>query len=139
MTVAPRILVVDDQEEIREMTAMILAGAGYEARTAASGPEALRLARCDSYDLMLLDINMPEMDGWETLRLLRADDALADLSVVMFSVKSEVRDKVHGMQEGAVDYITKPFGVDDILKRVRRVLDSADRRSSRRGAAPPTS
>jgi DNA-binding response OmpR family regulator len=71
---------------------------------------------------VLLDINMPEMDGWETLRLIKADDATRHLPVVMFSVKGEVRDKVHGLQEGAVDYLTKPFEVDDLLKRVRRVL-----------------
>jgi DNA-binding response OmpR family regulator len=62
------------------------------------------------------------MDGWSTLRLLRADDATDDLPVAMFSVKSEVRDKVAGLKDGAIDYITKPFGVDELASRVSRIL-----------------
>ncbi len=120
----PRILVVDDQAEIRDMTVLVLGEAGYRVLAAASGVEALRAARREPFDLVLLDINMPGMDGWETLRLMRADDALTGTPVVMFSVKSEVRDKVHGMQEGAVDYITKPFGVDELVERVRKVLSA---------------
>lgn len=118
-----RILVVDDDAEIRELTRMILASARYEVETAASGPAALHAVQIAPYDLVLLDINMPGMDGWETLRVLRADDTHADLPVVMFSVKSEFRDRVHGIQEGAVDYITKPFEADEMLSRVRRILD----------------
>jgi DNA-binding response OmpR family regulator len=119
---ASRVLVVDDQEEIREMTAMILSGAGYEVRTAAGGEEALREARRASFDVVLLDINMPGMGGWETLRLMRQDEALADLVVAMFSVKGEVRDKTAGLQYGASDYITKPFAVDDLVRRVARLV-----------------
>jgi len=93
--------------------------------TAASGREALTLARAASFDLMLLDINMPELDGWATLRLLRADEAHDTLPVAMFSVKSEVRDKVAGLKDGAIDYITKPFGVDELASRVSRILAAA--------------
>jgi len=125
------ILIVDDNEEIREMTRAILEGAGYRAATAASGREALAAARDSFFDLVLLDINMPGMDGWETLRLFKADDVLGMIPVVMFSVKKELSDKVQGMQEGAEGYITKPFGMDDLLVRVRRVLEA-------RGAAGPT-
>jgi DNA-binding response OmpR family regulator len=117
-----RVLVVDDQEDIREMARLVLSGAGYEVATASSGREALRLVRRSAFDLVLLDINMPEMDGWATLRLLRADDALDALPVAMFSVKSEVRDKVAGLKDGAIDYITKPFGVDELASRVSRIL-----------------
>lgn len=126
MTSPRRILVVDDDSDIQEVTRVILAGAGYEVVTLSSGPEALRALRGKSFDLVLLDINMPEMNGWETLRLLKADQACASLPVVMFSVKEEVRDKIHGMQEGAVDFITKPFVVDELLARVRRVLETLD-------------
>jgi two-component system, OmpR family, response regulator len=124
------ILVVDDNAEIREMTRAILEGGGYRIATAASGREALAAARESFFDLVLLDIDMPVMDGWETLRLLKADEVLGMIPVVMFSVKKELSDKVQGMQEGAEGYITKPFGMDDLLARVRRVLDSRD------GAAP---
>jgi DNA-binding response OmpR family regulator len=121
-----RILVVDDQEDIREMARLVLTGAGYEVATASSGREALRLARQKAFDLMLLDINMPDLDGWATLRLLRADDSLDDLKVAMFSVKSEVRDKVAGLKDGAIDYLTKPFSVDELVTRVSRILAEAN-------------
>ena len=119
-----KILVVDDQQEIRDVTEAVLSQGGYEISTASSGDEALgHLARAPC-DLVLLDINMPEMDGWETLRVLRADEQLSDLAVVMFSVKGEVSDKVHSLQQGASGYITKPFVVDELLARVKRILDS---------------
>jgi len=120
-----RILVVDDDADIQALTSTVLAGAGYEVTLASNGSEALRALHDAGFDLMLLDINMPDMSGWETLRLLRADEAFADLPVVMFSVKGQVRDKVHAMQEGAVDYITKPFVIDQLLARVERLLDPA--------------
>ena len=88
MSGAPRVLVVDDQEDIREMARVVLTDAGYEVVTAASGGDALRMVREASFDLMLLDINMPELDGWATLRLLRADEMQDTLRVAMFSVKS---------------------------------------------------
>jgi DNA-binding response OmpR family regulator len=122
MTEARRILVVDDEREILEMTSTLLAGAGYVTQTASSGTEALDQLGRGHYDLVLLDINMPGVDGWEVLRLIRADESLDELPVMIFSVKSEMRDKVVGMQEGAVDYITKPFEVDDLLARIERIM-----------------
>ena len=118
-----RILIVDDQADIAELTAVVLSAAGYGVATARSGIEALEHLAGSHFDLVLLDINMPEMDGWETLRLIRADASLGELPVVMFSVKNEIRDRVFGLQGGAVDYITKPYEVDQLLFRVRRVLD----------------
>ena len=122
MSGSQRILVVDDQAEIRDLTASLLSSEGFEVSTASDGGAALDHIFRDAYDLVLLDINMPEMDGWETLRLLRADEGLHDLPVVMFSVKGEIRDKVHAIQMGATDYITKPFALDDLVGRVRQVL-----------------
>ena len=120
------VIVVDDQADIRDLAVMVLAGAGYRVSAAADGAEALDRLHADPADLVLLDINMPGMDGWETLRLIRADDELAGVPVVMFSIKNEFRDKVHGMQEGALDYITKPFEVDELVERVRRIFESID-------------
>jgi DNA-binding response OmpR family regulator len=134
---ARSILVVDDQKEILDLTRKILENAEYSVVTASSGEEALRTVRKGAFDLVLLDINMPGMNGWETLRLLKADELLTLLPVVMFSVKSEVRDRVQGLQEGAVDYIPKPFREDDLLNRVRRVLESATRPAVRPAPAPP--
>lgn len=137
MSAAGRVLVVDDQEDIRDMARLVLEGAGYGVTTATSGREALRLARAEVFDLMLLDINMPDLDGWATLKLLRADDELDDLAVAMFSVKGEVRDKVAGLQDGAVDYITKPFGVDELVARVGRILGARGRGSRAVPTASP--
>ncbi len=123
MTDEQRILVVDDQQDIRDMTALVLSGAGYRVDTVDSGESALSTLEQDRFDLVLLDINMPEMDGWETLRLLRADEQLEDLAVVMFSIKGEVSDKVQSLKEGASGYITKPFVVDELVARVQRVLE----------------
>jgi DNA-binding response OmpR family regulator len=120
-----RILVVDDQPEILDITETVLSGAGYEVVTASSGGEALAQVGREAFDLVLLDINMPEMDGWETLRLIRADEQPDPLPVVMFSVKGELTDKVRSLQEGASGYITKPFVVDELVARIRRVLESA--------------
>jgi DNA-binding response OmpR family regulator len=122
-----RVLVVDDQEDIREMARLVLAGAGYDVVTVPSGREALRLTRTEPFDLVLLDINMPDLDGWATLRLLRADEMQDALPVAMFSVKGEIRDKVASLQDGAIDYITKPFGVDELIARVARILETTGR------------
>lgn len=127
MSEQPRILVVDDSREILDLTASVLATAGYPTETCTSGRQALARLGEERFDLVLLDINMPEMDGWETLRLLRADDQLAATPVVMFSVKGEISDKVHSLQEGASGYITKPFVVDELIARIERVLAAGAR------------
>ncbi len=137
MDVASRILVVDDQAEIRELTASILEAEGYDVRLAADGHEAMRSAFRERFDLVLLDVNMPEMDGWETLRLMKTDEDLAAVPVVLFTVKGEVRDQVHALQLGASGYVTKPFAVDDLLSRIRRVLD--ERRPGGRPSDPRVS
>jgi DNA-binding response OmpR family regulator len=125
MTDGQRILVVDDQKDIRDMTALVLSGAGYRVDTVESGESALSTLERDQFDLVLLDINMPTMDGWETLRMIRCDDDLSELPVVMFSVKGEIRDKIEGLQEGAVDFVTKPFAVDELIARVGKVLSGS--------------
>jgi len=122
MTDKKRILVVDDQREILDVTSLVLQSAGYATDTASSGDEALDRLTSQPFDLVLLDINMPGMDGWETLRLLRADDQLEQLVVLMFSIKGEVSDKVHSLQEGASGFISKPYEVDDLVERVNRAL-----------------
>lgn len=124
MQESPKILIVDDEAEIRDLAETILAAEQFLVRTACDGKEALNAFFEESFDLVLLDINMPQMDGWETLRLMRADDSLSGIPVVMFSIKGEIRDKSQGMMLGAVDYITKPFKVDELVLRVRQVLEA---------------
>ena len=121
-TARRRILVVDDDPEIRSLTRLVLEGEGYLVDEAGDGESAVTRALAGGLDLVLLDVNMPRMTGWETLRVLKADPLLSSLPVVMFTIKAEVRDKVHGLQDGALDYITKPFQVDDLAARVRRIF-----------------
>ena len=118
----PRVLLVDDDREILEMTSLLLGGAGYAVTTAASGEEALYRVREEIPDLVLLDINMPGMDGWEVLRVLQEDEATAGIPVVMFSVNFEVREKLRALQQGARDYVTKPFDTEALLRRVRELV-----------------
>ena len=118
-----RVLVVDDDRDTTELTALVLEGAGFSVIQAYSGAEGLEKAHTESPDLVLLDINMDRMDGWETLRLLRVDEATRNLPVAMFSVKYDLREKLQGMQLGATDYITKPFAHDDLIHRVRRIFE----------------
>ena len=118
-----RVLVVDDDREIVEMTRLILESGGYDVIPALSGEEALRNATRQRPDLILLDINMPGMDGWETLKILKVDEATQAIPVAMFSIKLELRDKLQGLKQGAFDYITKPFSYDEILERVGRIFE----------------
>lgn len=122
-----KILAVDDSALIHQMYKLFLSRyKNCKLVSAMNGLEALdKLAQEDDIDLVLLDINMPEMDGWETLRLIRCDEELTGLPVVMFSVKGEIRDKIESLQEGADDFVTKPFIVDDLIKRVGKVLAGA--------------
>ncbi len=121
------VMVVDDDADIVDMTRLVLEGGGYRVVPVRSGPEALRVLEDAQPDLILLDINMPEMDGWQVLRLLKVDERTSGIPVAMFSIKMEVRDKLHGLQEGAFDYITKPFSCDDLLSRVGKIFETMAR------------
>ena len=123
MSLRGRILVVDDDHEILDMTSMLLGSEGHEVSVAASGEEALQRLREDARpDLVLLDINMPGLDGWEVLRIRREDGTLDALPVIMFSVNFEIREKLRAMQQGAADYVVKPFETSSLLQRVESYL-----------------
>src|SRR5436309_14107621 len=120
---ACRVLLVDDDREIVEMTRMILESGGYQVTQALSGEEALRQAASERPDLIPLDINMPGMDGWETLKILKVDEGTREIPVAMLSIKLELRDELQRLKQGAFDYITKPFSYDEILERVRHIFE----------------
>ena len=122
------VMVVDDDADIVDMTRLVLEDGGYHVTAARSGQEALRALDRERPDLIILDINMPEMDGWQVLRLLQTDDRTRSIPVAMFSIKAEVRDRLHGLQEGAFDYIVKPFSCDELLQRVRRIFEALEER-----------
>ncbi len=121
------VMVVDDDPDILELARLVLEGGGYRVLAASSGEDALRRVAADAPHLILLDINMPGMDGWQVLRILKVDDRTRAIPVALFSIKSQLRDRVHGLQGGACDYIAKPFVCDELLVRVRHILDSVDR------------
>jgi len=118
------VMIVDDDADIVDMTRLILEEGGYQVVPAASGPEALQKIEKAHPDLILLDINMPEMDGYQVLRVLKVDQRTSAIPVALFSIKMEIRDRLQGLQEGAYDYITKPFSCEDLLGRVRRIFDT---------------
>ena len=118
------VMVVDNDRDIVDLTRMILEGSGYRVLMASSGSEALRALEDDHPDLIILDINMPEMDGWQVLRVLKIDKRTSDIPVAMFSIKADVRDRLQGLQDGAFDYITKPFSCEELVSRVHEIFDS---------------
>ncbi len=129
------VMVVDDDADIVDMTRLILEGGGYRVVPATSGPEALQKIEEAHPDLILLDINMPEMDGFQVLRLLKVDARTSTIPVALFSIKMEIRDHLHGLQEGAYDYITKPFSCEELLGRVQRIFETMGEGPASRGGA----
>lgn len=118
----PNILVVDDTPANLEYLEEILDDAGYETRVAKSGEAAIRSIQAQVPNLILLDIMMPGIDGYETCRLLKEDDKFKDVPVIFLSAKGETMDKVKAFDLGAVDYLTKPFEAKEILVRIKTHL-----------------
>ena len=119
-TPGPLILVVDDEERIVRFIVMNLELEGFRVISASSGLEALQRVRESLPDLVLLDVMLPQLDGFETLRLLREQQT--DVPVIMLTVRADEEDIVHGLELGADDYITKPFGIQELTSRIRAVL-----------------
>ncbi|MGZ3496980.1 MAG: GGDEF domain-containing response regulator [Vulcanimicrobiaceae bacterium] len=116
---AHRILVVDDDRNLRKIITTNLELAGYRVIEAANGEEALSIIDRAQPDLVLLDIMMPVMDGYETVRRIRKHPVSSHVPIIMLTAKSEVEDKITGFDAGADDYMTKPFGPQELLARVR--------------------
>jgi two-component system, OmpR family, KDP operon response regulator KdpE len=116
---AGRILVVDDEPQIRRVMRMTLTGEGYEVEDARSGEEALQKLRASRYDLALLDWNLPGMGGLETCRQVRAS---SDMAIIMLTIRNAELDKVQALDAGADDFITKPFSMPELLARIRAAL-----------------
>ena len=115
-----QILVVDDEASIRELLTFNLKKNGYEVTAAADGREAL--AKAAGMDLVLLDIMLPEVDGLEVCRRLKADPQTSGIPIIMLTAKAEELDRVLGLELGADDYVVKPFSMRELLARVKAVL-----------------
>ena len=120
------LLVVDDEPNIVELLSASLRFAGYEVSTASNGTEALKRAREVDPDLVVLDVMMPGLDGFDVVRRLRADDR--HVPVLFLTARDAVEDKVKGLQTGGDDYVTKPFSLDELVARVRALLRRAGHR-----------
>ena len=113
------ILLVDDDAALLEVTSIVLMSEGYRVVTAKDGPEALKVLGYERLDLVVLDIMMPHMSGFEVLKKMRER---SDVPVVMLTAKSQSVDKVVGLELGADDYITKPFDTKELLARIKAIL-----------------
>lgn len=122
MTPKKKILVVDDEESIRTVLEFTLAQAGYDVAAAANGDECLEQVYAFGPNLIILDLMMPQVDGWEVMRLLRANPETEKIPIVLLTAKGEIRDKLSALQQGATDYVTKPFAKADLLKRLDEIL-----------------
>jgi two-component system alkaline phosphatase synthesis response regulator PhoP len=117
-----RVLVVDDDPGIVKLVRAYLEQAGYSVLTAQEGKKALHIARHDKPDLVILDLMLPEMDGWDVCRALRKE---SDVPIIMLTARVEESDKLIGLELGADDYVTKPFSPRELVARVRSVLRRA--------------
>jgi len=117
-----RILAVDDSATVLEMIKSVLVAEGYEVLTAADGAEGLDVARAERPDLILLDVMMPALDGYEACRRLKADAATAEIPVIMLTAKTQAAEQKAGHEAGAVGYINKPFTPKDLVAQVREFL-----------------
>jgi two-component system, OmpR family, phosphate regulon response regulator PhoB len=118
----PRILVVEDEAALQELLAYNLERAGFAVEQAYDADEARTMIAEQAPDLVLLDWMLPYMSGLELCRQLRRQPATANLPIVMLTARVEERDRLHGLDTGADDYVTKPFSVDELIARVRAVL-----------------
>jgi DNA-binding response OmpR family regulator len=119
---AQRILVVDDDKEIVRLVQAYLEQAGFQVLTAHDGETALHSLRRDRPDLVVLDLMLPDRDGWDITRLVRRDTVLAKTPIIMLTARVEDADKIVGLELGADDYVTKPFNPREVVARVRSVL-----------------
>lgn len=117
-----KVLIVDDEEHIRELIKFNLKKEGYDIEIAINGVEALNIIREIKFDLILLDLMLPEIDGLEVCKEIRRNEETSDIPVMMITAKGEEFDKVLGLELGADDYITKPFSIRELMARVKALL-----------------
>jgi CheY-like chemotaxis protein len=118
-----RILIVDDEPDIVMIAKRTLEGLGHETGEARNGNEALKKLKKERFDLILLDVMMPDDNGWEVCRKIKADEKINDIPVVMFTVRTDADDRKTGKEVGAIAQIDKPFGREELIGTVERVLE----------------
>jgi DNA-binding response OmpR family regulator len=131
-----KVLVVEDDPHIRELVMLHLGLEGLQGTAAEDGTEGLRLAREEPFDLIVLDLMLPGLDGLTVCRAVRRDSRNADVPILMLTARREESDKVLGLESGADDYLTKPFGVREFIARVRALLRRRRDAGTAAGAVP---
>ncbi len=117
-----KILLAEDEKQIGDMVTFKLTNSGHQVLRARDGEEALALAAAERPELILLDVMMPVLNGFEVLRRLKADPALASIPVIMLTAKGRERDVLAGLSAGAVDYVVKPFSLKELAARIETAL-----------------
>ncbi|MCD6277577.1 response regulator [candidate division WOR-3 bacterium] len=117
-----KILAIDDEEDILNLIRDILTAEGFEVETALSAEYGITLLERYTPDLVLLDLMLPGMDGWEFLKIIKSDERFKDVPVILLTCRGELRDKILGLESGAADYITKPFTPDGLIHSIRTLL-----------------
>jgi DNA-binding response OmpR family regulator len=117
------ILIAEDERDIRDLITFTLTYAGYKVLQATNGEEAVKIALAEKPDLILLDVRMPYMNGYEACIKIKSEESLQDLPVVFLSAKGQETEVQTGLQAGAVEYILKPFSPDELVERVRINLE----------------
>ncbi len=117
-----KILIVDDEVDLVETVRFPLEMEGYHVLVSYNGEDALNQARKENPDLILLDLMLPKLDGYKVCRLLKFDERYKHIPILMLTAKTQEKDKVLGMETGADEYITKPFEMDYLLKKVKEYL-----------------
>lgn len=117
-----KILIVDDEEKIREVVSKYAAFEGYTVTEARDGMEAIELCKKNEFDIIIMDVMMPELDGFSAVKEIRK---ISDIPVIMLSARVEAYDKIHGFEVGADDYVTKPFSPKELMLRIAAVMNRA--------------
>lgn len=123
-----KILIVDDEKDLVELVAYNLKKEGFSTSASYDGVDALSRLKSERFDLLILDLMLPGMDGLEIMRLIRSDPFLAHIPVIMLTAKSEEIDRVIGLEMGADDYVTKPFSPRELIARVKALLRRVSRK-----------
>ena len=123
MTEKRRILCIEDEAEMIDLTRLVLERAGFEVLGAVGGLEGIEIIKAQKPDLVLLDLMMPDIDGWEVYRQMKADDEMSKIPVIIVTARAQSIDKDLGLQVAKVDdYITKPFGPKELLESINRIF-----------------
>ncbi|MBS3133141.1 response regulator [Candidatus Woesearchaeota archaeon] len=118
-----KILVVDDELNVRKLVSFILTSNGYSAIEASDAEEGIEKAKQEKPDLIVLDVMMPNMDGFEAAQKLRSGKKTKDIPILMLSSRAQFEDKMKGIDAGAMDYITKPFDRNEFLEKIKECLE----------------